>query len=326
MDAVRFRPRRLGHVNFYVDDLQRSLAFYEEVCGLERVRMEAAINAGFLSNGNTHHDVGLIEVSRGADRIGRDGQVQIRATRGTRPGLNHLGWEMESQAELVAAYARMLEAGLEPTALYDHIISHAVYVADPDGNVHEFYADTMRDWRSVFNLSHDDLVTSQWDPLSAQPSDARNYIDDPEIRKPGGSVLHASHLVGAVLKTHDIEAMRRFFEQVAGLEAVEGDDGAGGIVFAGRCGRPELTLVRAADGEPAGFARAALLLQEPFDVSTVATALGRMGVGPAVAHAGRAGTALLLTDPDGVSIELRSPAARPSINPAPASAMAGAAH
>ena len=326
MDAVRFRPRRLGHVNFYVTDLQRSLAFYEHVCGLERVRIEAAINAGFLSNGNTHHDVGLIEVSRGADRIGRDGHVQIRSTRGTRPGLNHLGWEMESQAELVAAYARMVEAGLKPTALYDHIISHAVYVADPDGNVHEFYADSMKDWRSVFNLSHDDLVTSQWDPLAAAPSQARNYIEDPEIRRPSGSVLQASHLAGAVLRTHDMDAMRRFFETVAGLDAVSEDRVAGRIVFAGRCGRPELTLQRASDGEVAGFAQAALLLQEPVDMPAVMAALGRIGVHPAAAGRADDGVSLLLADPDGVAIEFRSPVAVPSIHPEPASTTTGLVH
>ena len=326
MDAVRFRPRRLGHVNFYVTDLQRSLAFYEQVCGLERVRMEAAINAGFLSNGNTHHDVGLIEVSRGADRVGRDGQVQIRSTRGTRPGLNHLGWEMESQAELVAAYTRMLEAGLKPTALYDHIISHAVYVADPDGNVHEFYADAMKDWRSVFNLSHDDLVTSQWDPLAATPSHARNYVDDPEIRRPPGSVLQASHLAGAVLRTHDLEAMRGFFETVAGLDVVSEDRAAGRIVFAGRCGRPELTLLRASAGEAVGFAQASLLLQEPVDMPAALAALDRIGLHPAEPGGADDGVSLVLADPDGVSIALRSPATIPTIHPEPAAKSTGLVH
>lgn len=326
MDAVRFRPRRLGHVNFYVTDLKRSIAFYEQVCGLERVRMEAAINAGFLSNGNTHHDVGLIEVSRGADRVGRDGQVQIRSTRGTRPGLNHLGWEMESQAELVAAYARMLEAGLVPTALFDHIISHAVYVADPDGNVHEFYADAMKDWRSVFNLSHDDLVTSQWDPLAAAPSHARNYVEDPEIRRLPGSALQASHLAGAVLRTHDIDAMRGFFETVAGLDVVSEDRAAGCIVFAGRCGRPELTLLRASAGEAAGFAKASLLLQEPVDMPAAMAVLDRIGVHPVAAGGADGGASLLLADPDGVAIELRSPVAVPSIHPGPASSATGLVH
>ena len=58
--AVRFHPRRLGHANLFVSDLDRSMRFYSAVCGLEEVRREPAIRIGFLSNGNTHHDVGLV--------------------------------------------------------------------------------------------------------------------------------------------------------------------------------------------------------------------------------------------------------------------------
>ncbi|MPS50489.1 VOC family protein [Alcaligenaceae bacterium SAGV3] len=188
MEKVAFRPRRLGHVNLYVSDLEASLSFYERHCGLARVRMESAIGAGFLSNGNTHHDLGLIEISRGQDRHGRDGHVQIQSTRGRQPGLNHLGWEMENQAALVQAYERMRAAGMAPQALYDHIISHAVYVPDPDGNVHEFYADSMKDWESVFNLDHDDLVTSRWDPLASERSTTPNYNPAPNLRRPAPRV------------------------------------------------------------------------------------------------------------------------------------------
>ena len=69
---VRFRPRRLGHANLFVSDLDRSMRFYNAVCGLEEVRREPAIRIGFLSNGNTHHDVGLVQSST-ARRVGRGG-------------------------------------------------------------------------------------------------------------------------------------------------------------------------------------------------------------------------------------------------------------
>ncbi|PYN49060.1 MAG: hypothetical protein DMD95_02100 [Candidatus Rokuibacteriota bacterium] len=51
--VVRFHPRRLGHANLFVSDLDRSMRFYNAVCGLEEVRREPAIRIGFLSNGNT---------------------------------------------------------------------------------------------------------------------------------------------------------------------------------------------------------------------------------------------------------------------------------
>jgi len=308
MSLVHFSPRRLAHINLYVSDLDCSLAFYERVCGIERVRMESAINAGFLSNGNTHHDVGLIQVSAGEDRIGRDGKVQISATRGTRPGLNHLGWEMENEAELIAAYQRMLANGLKPTALYDHIISHAIYVADPDGNVHEFYADTLRDWRSVFNLEHDDLVTSQWDPLVATPSEARNYIDNPPLRRVDDAALHARHIAGAVFATHNFEAMSEFMTEVAGLTCVAERSGAQRQAsFAGTRGNGDLTLVEVPAGQPTGLERFRLLIESQENLQEVSGALGST-----VTVAGRVsesnGEAVLLRDPDGFTVELFSPA------------------
>ena len=74
MDQVDFHPRRLGHVNLYVSQLERSIEFYRDTCGIELVRIEAAIRGGFHSNGNTHHDVGLIDRER--DSIGID-QVPV---------------------------------------------------------------------------------------------------------------------------------------------------------------------------------------------------------------------------------------------------------
>jgi len=317
MSFVQFSPRRLAHINLYVSDLDQSLAFYERVCGIERVRMESAINAGFLSNGNTHHDVGLIQVSAGQDRIGRDGKVQIAATRGTRPGLNHLGWEMENETELIAAYQRMLANGLKPSALYDHIISHAIYVTDPDGNAHEFYADTLKDWRSVFNLEHDDLVTSQWDPLAETPSDARNYTDNPPLRRVDDAALHARHIAGAVFATHNFEAMCKFMSEVAGLTCITKQDGAQRqAVFAGTRGNADVTLVEVAAGQPAGLKRFRLLLDDQENLQEASGALGNLAaVGGRISDA--TGEAVLLRDPDGFTVELFSPV--------PASQLAAAA-
>ena len=59
--AVRFRPRRLGHANLWVGDLEATSGFYNRVLGLEEVRREPEITASFLSNGNTHHDLGLLQ-------------------------------------------------------------------------------------------------------------------------------------------------------------------------------------------------------------------------------------------------------------------------
>ena len=73
---VKFSPRRLAHANIFVGQLERSLAFYHDVCGIEIVGTELGIRAGFLSNGNSHHDVGCVEIAS-AERVGRDGHVIV---------------------------------------------------------------------------------------------------------------------------------------------------------------------------------------------------------------------------------------------------------
>lgn len=306
MQTVSFRPRRLGHVNLYVSDLAQSVAFYERICGLIRVRSETAIRAQFLSNGNTHHDLGLIEVSRGADRHGRDGRVQIASTRGTAPGLNHLGWEMETEAELVAAYRRLVAAGLKPTALFDHVVSHAIYVADPDGNVHEFYADTMHDWQKVFNLDTDDLVTSQWDPLAAPPIDEPRYDPAPVLSTPPADTVPTQYVTGATFATRRFDAMLRFFQDVAGLAVLERSDGPlRAAVLGGTCGRHELLLREVADDATAGFRSFSLKLAAEPRAAEMLAALPDARVRARVTDAAR--TAVVVADPDGHAVELYAP-------------------
>src|ERR1700742_1900559 len=99
-------PRRLAHFNLYVSDLPKSTAFYHNVCGIHHIAGEPDVPIEFLTNGSSHHELGLIEIHEG-NRIGRDGFVQGTTRKGQKPGLNHLGWEMPNEAELVAAYRRI---------------------------------------------------------------------------------------------------------------------------------------------------------------------------------------------------------------------------
>ena len=219
---VRFSPRRLGHANLFVGDVERSLRFYHEVCGLELVRREPAITAAFLSNGNTHHDVGLIQVSTEARR-GRDGSVQPSGARGKRPGLNHLGFEMESETALVAAYRRAVAAGVDVHATADHIISRSVYLFDPSGNMLEFYSDALPDWRTVFNPEQDDLVTAAWTPGATPPADDRYYPVDPEIRRVPGALVPSRKVTYAVLGVPRLAESLGFYEEVVGLQPIARD-------------------------------------------------------------------------------------------------------
>jgi catechol 2,3-dioxygenase len=308
MSEIAFRPRRLGHVNLYVSQLERSMDFYERTCGIERVRIEAAIRGGFHSNGNTHHDIGLMEVSKGVDRRGRDGTIQIAATRGTSVGLNHLGWEMENEAELIAAYKRLRHAGTAPQRASDHLISHSVYLPDPDGNMHEFYADVVEDWRQIFNLDHDDLVTSAWDPLEKSPLTKRYYPTDPAIRHVQQAPLHPRSITGATVATHSLSQMEEFFVSVAGLTPIlrlrNGREQA--IVFAGAVGRPDLTLVEVGKKERTGLRMFSFQIQPDAALETALTQLAEASAAMKLGGDDDR-RSVVLSDPDGFRVEFYWP-------------------
>ena len=57
------RTYYLGHIVFYVRDLETSLKFYEKVLGLKRIEGgELPFKAAALTSGRTHHELLLIEV------------------------------------------------------------------------------------------------------------------------------------------------------------------------------------------------------------------------------------------------------------------------
>lgn len=310
---VRFRPRRLGHVNLWVSDLERAITFYEAVCGLELVRRERDLLIAFHSNGNTHHDIGIIEISRGQDRYGRDGTLQIPKTRGLAPGLNHLGWEMENESDLVEAYKRAQASGFPIQRSVDHLISHSVYVADPDGNGHEFYADELQDWRSIYNLDQEDEVTALWDPLAQAPKTDARYNVDPPIRRVDRAPVHPSHLTGIRFATRQFDAMRDFFTSVAGLSVVEETHAPlRQVKLAGALGRADVTLREAQVSEPIGLRSFRLRLNESIDAAAVAARLRESGIDASLRmEEDRPGAApeLVLRDPDGFTIEFHQAAA-----------------
>ncbi|HZQ61810.1 MAG TPA: VOC family protein, partial [Casimicrobiaceae bacterium] len=209
MAPIGFHPRRLGHANLFVADLERSVDFYSRVCGVQLVRREPGIQAAFHSNGNTHHDIGLIQCSGGARR-GIGGFVQPSSFRGHSPGLNHLGWEMNSEAELIAAVERAEAAAVKIVNYANHQISHSAYVPDPDGNYHEFYADVVEDWRKIFNLEREELVTERWDWQHARPG--LEPIHPPEHeRRVDDAIFHPRRITHAVLAVTDLERALEFF-------------------------------------------------------------------------------------------------------------------
>ena len=121
----------LGHVVYYVRDLQAALSFYREVVGLTHCGTIFNGRGALLSGGRTHHELLLIEAGEAPGPL-----------TGKRIGLYHVGWKVgETLDDLRAARERVEALGHVIDGQADHTISYSLYLRDPDGNEVELYVD-----------------------------------------------------------------------------------------------------------------------------------------------------------------------------------------
>jgi len=130
----------LGHVVFYVKDLERSLAFYRDLLGFTEVGRVFNGAAAALTSGRTHHELLLIQV----------GDAPAPPS-GRRLGLYHIGIKIgDSLDELREAKHELERAGVEIGGMSDHTVSQSLYLRDPDGNEVELYVDADEaTWKNI---------------------------------------------------------------------------------------------------------------------------------------------------------------------------------
>jgi catechol 2,3-dioxygenase len=143
---------QVGHVVLRVANVQRSLAFYNGVLGLSEVvrRHYGEELWVFLSTGNTHHDVALVEA--------------VGAVNTASGSLHHVAFKVgDSLNELADVKLKLKGAGVPVHAALDFQVSQALFVSDPDGTLVELYVDAPdKPWRDdpalVANAEPLDLI------------------------------------------------------------------------------------------------------------------------------------------------------------------------
>ncbi len=139
---------KVGHIVLRVSDLDRALSFYSGVLGLREVARRDFGEGPmvFLSSGNSHHDLALVESSE--------------VVRGN--NLHHFALKVGDSLETLAEVRRTLAAnGVAVHMELDHHVSQGLYVSDGDGNLIELYVDAdERAWRD------DPAAVANSDPLT----------------------------------------------------------------------------------------------------------------------------------------------------------------
>ena len=125
----------IGQVHLQVSDLARALVFYSSILGFRQAG-KADRSAMLSATGRLPYHIVLTEVPDAR-----------RKPAGT-TGLYHVALRFPSRLALARAFRRLIDHGWPFQGFADHLVSEALYLADPDGNGLELYVDRPRDqWR-----------------------------------------------------------------------------------------------------------------------------------------------------------------------------------
>lgn len=193
-------PMEIGRVRLTVKDLTRVADFYARALGLEKLssdRAEVTLGAG---------NKALVELR--ADPVARE-----RSPR--EAGLFHTAFLMPTRADLGAWVHHASETRLPVQGASDHLVSEAIYFADPEGNGIEIYADRPRSgWTNP-----DGSIKMATDPLDIP--DLAGAAKAPWKGAPAGSVVGHVHL-----QVGNVPEAEAFYSKTLGFEIMAHYPGA----------------------------------------------------------------------------------------------------
>ncbi len=153
---------KIQSVELRVKDLDRVFNFYSGLIGLKEI--ERKDSASFLSAGGKYpYLVKLVEDKNAVQR-------PYNTT-----GLFHTAIRFPNRKELARVFMRLFKHKIKFQGFSDHIVSEAIYLADPEGNGVELYADRPREeWKW-------ENGQIEMDTLPLNLSVLTNELDDPEV-------------------------------------------------------------------------------------------------------------------------------------------------
>ena len=129
-------PRvEIGRVYLKVEDLDRSLAFYEGVLGFKTTQ-RIGHSTAFLSAAGDHPHIHIA--------VSTEARQEVPAA-ARRNGASEFSIRYPNRDTLADALRRVTAAGISLDGATDHGVSEALYLRDPDGNGLELYFDRPRE-------------------------------------------------------------------------------------------------------------------------------------------------------------------------------------
>jgi catechol 2,3-dioxygenase-like lactoylglutathione lyase family enzyme len=134
MSATPWTVRKLNHFAWRCRDAEETRHFYEDLLGLPLAHVIKADRVPSTGEWNPYCHI-FFRMADGSYvaffDLGDD--TAALPSPNTPAWVNHLALEVGSEAELLAAKARLEAAGVEVLGVTDHHIIHSIYFFDPNG-------------------------------------------------------------------------------------------------------------------------------------------------------------------------------------------------
>ncbi|MDQ0270534.1 VOC family protein [Cytobacillus purgationiresistens] len=186
----------VNQVELKVEDLQRSLDFYQNTIGFKV--LEKTDRTASLTADGAHP---LLTIEQPED---------IKAKEPRRTGLYHYALLLPTRAHLAKIIRHFIKTGYPLQGASDHDVSEALYLADPDGNGIEIYTDRPS---SKWEWKGKEVV------MGTNALDVQSIMDEWDGRPWEG--LPAETVMGHIhLHVNNIEEAKHFYRNGLGFDIV----------------------------------------------------------------------------------------------------------
>ena len=189
---------RINSLHLSIQNLERSLAFYTDVIGLQLLMRDAeSASLGV-------HETQLLVLHENPDAR------QVRNT----SGLYHFAILVPTRSDLAVVVARLLEKRAPIQGFAHHGVSEAVYLSDPDGNGIEIYRD----------LSQDDWPRDASGELQmvTDPLDVKGLLAAMDADAPANGMLPPDATIGHMhLHVRNVDEAVAFYRDALGFNLIQ---------------------------------------------------------------------------------------------------------
>jgi catechol 2,3-dioxygenase len=189
----------IGHVHLQTANPDSLLRFYIDLLGFKELKREGS--SVFLGAGENKPL--LIVITENPD---------VKPLNRFSPGLFHTAFLLPSRFALAQLLHRLVENNIR-LGFGDHGVSEALYLADPDGNGVELYADRPREMWPVKNGKIE---------MYTAPVDTKSLLHELSLQPHSWNGIHPDTTIGHIhLQVSDLKKASTFYNQIIGFDITQ---------------------------------------------------------------------------------------------------------